>query len=716
MEKAGGMHEIKVQIRVVFLVVLLLGIHSSLASAASLRDRVLNDINISESEGQVIIRVGFNFPVRYLRHTPLEYGKDINIQVEPILAGVENAVGLSQRESLPAPENNPAGLVRVEYEGRDNLKPSIRVVLAEAAQFSVRQGEDFRSLEIVLPQQGGAVEPEYSSKAAEKTGGKETGRELTPKRQGELIEEGARAMEEQQYMRAVLIYTELLNSADPAIREDAQFKLAVAQDHKGHLAHARAEYKNYLTNYPEGEHTVQARTRLKALMNENFLQPGESAAVSEIPESGWVHDYFGGISVYYERDESLYDDEEDVENLSSLVTGFDARVRSHSDAFKAEAVAIGSYEWSFLDRRDDRVSVNRLYFDFGDMAEKFTSRVGRQTSSKGGVLTRFDGGLVGYRFLEKLRVNLVAGFPVNLSYDDLETDRYFYGINLDLGRFAGHWDVNTYFINQISDDVDDRRAVGGEVRFFSRNSSFYSLLDYDVLYDEVSVFLFNGNYLLPNDKTRINFMADFRGVPLLSTTNALIGQLSPSLESLEETIGEDELRRLAEDRTLDSRFATIGVTQVITANLQLAGDVSWSKIDGAPASGGVEAFESTGDEFFYSMQVISSGLFKQGDVSSAGLRYADTQFRDTYTLTVNTRYPLLDRFLLNPRLRIDYRENKEQPGDQWRFIPGLRMEYTLAKNWRFEIDGEYLYADDELPGIAEGKDGYAVSAGVRWDF
>ena len=43
------------------------------------------------------------------------------------------------------------------------------------------------------------------------------------------------------------------------------------------------------------------------------------------------------------------------------------------------------------------------------------------------MLTRFDGGQFGYRFLEKVRVNLVAGFPVNLSYDDLETDSTFTG-------------------------------------------------------------------------------------------------------------------------------------------------------------------------------------------------------------------------------------------------------------------------------------------------
>ena len=102
------------------------------------------------------------------------------------------------------------------------------------------------------------------------------------------------------------------------------------------------------------------------------------------PGAELEQEYFGSVSVYYDRDESMYEEGEDTENLSSLTTGFDATWRSRSERFATEAVAIGSYEWSFLDRRDDLTRVNRLYIDFADTAEIFTSRLGRQTSSRGG--------------------------------------------------------------------------------------------------------------------------------------------------------------------------------------------------------------------------------------------------------------------------------------------------------------------------------------------
>ena len=129
----------------------LLGLVVFQASAESGRDRVLSDVSISRTEQHVVVQVNFHFPIRYLRHYPLDYGKELNIQVDPILAGREGLSGLSQRESLSAPNNNPAGLVLVEYEGSDLIKPTIKIVLDKARNYDVKQGDDFRSLEIVLP-------------------------------------------------------------------------------------------------------------------------------------------------------------------------------------------------------------------------------------------------------------------------------------------------------------------------------------------------------------------------------------------------------------------------------------------------------------------------------------------------------------------------------------------------------------------------------------
>lgn len=627
---------------------------------------------------------------------------------------------------------------RIEFEGRDLPDPTLLIVFDKARNFDAKQGDDFRSLLVLIPiekkpavtklskpsgKTGTAATPsaEKAGQLPSVTPERKPGM-LSPQREQALLDEGKLVMVEGDYARAVQVYTRLLDSTNRQTQETAQFQLALAQENVGHLAHARAEYKNYLRTFPEGPNREEARDRLKNLLSAKPIRLGAPGDTISRGESLWENEFYGSISVYYDRDESYYEDEEDDEedekitNINSLTTGFDGTWRLSNGRYTFETVAIGSYENDYLDEGENETRSSALYFDVENVNETLNFRAGRQSSSKGGVLGRFDGARFGYALFEKVRFNMVAGYPVERSSDGLETDKYFYGINFDLGRFYDHWDFNIYAIDQINDGIDDRRAVGGEIRYIGGRGSFFTLLDYDILYDELGIFLFAGNYLFPNDKTRINISADYRSSPILSTSNALIGQTSPTLQALVDSLGEDAVRQLARDRSLESSFITLGVSHPLTDNVQFATDVSWSRLDGAPASGGVDALESTGDEYYYSLQLIGNSIFESGDLSTLSLRFADTKQRDTYTLIINTRYPLNDRWRINPKLQIDYRENKVLTGDQWRYRPALRLEYLFTKNWRFEVEGEYSYADKELDGLAEDREGYSFSLGFRWDF
>lgn len=50
------------------------------------------------------------------------------------------------------------------------------------------------------------------------------------------------------------------------------------------------------------------------------------------------------------------------------------------------------------------------------------------------------------------------------------------------------------------------------------------------------------------------------------------------------------------------------------------------------------------------------------------------------------------------------------------FFQACVLNTFFGKTWMFEADGEYRYADEELEGIADGKDGYSVFLGFRKDF
>jgi len=692
---------------------------------------ILSDIKLESGDQQTVITIQFNTPVRYVRHNPGDFGKEVRIQVRPVSASLENSLELRTRETLVPPDKNEAGITQVEYDGRIGVSPIVTVLFNRARLYEIQQGGDFRSLQVILPldEPGTAEKSTYSATASDKqpVSGQESRDAgflspsglppLSDARQKSLIEEGAVALQEEDYARAVQVFTRLLDSADPDVRQSAQFKLAHAQEQQGHLAHARAEYDRYLQSYPNGEYFEQAKDRLDRLLT------SRRTSIDGDGISLWQSEFFGSIAQYYERDVGYpdyegYEGDDSIVNFSTLLTTLDATFRLDTDSVAAEAVVVGSYEDELEEGQDDRLRGNLIYLDVEDYRDVFAGRLGRQRVDAGGVFGRFDGLLLGYRFADRFKLNFIGGFPVERSYDDVNTDRYFYGLSTDLGPFWENWGANVYFIHQRADGIDDRRALGAEMRYTSNRASLFSQFDYDILFDEPTLFLISGNWLLPNDLTRAYFSADFRTSPILSTYNGSIGQLTPSLDTLVDLLGEDEVRQLALDRTLDSSYATVGLSHSITDDVQISADAAWSRLSGAPASGGIEAFESTGDEYYYSVQMNGSNLLIDGDLSTLALRYADTKQRDTYSLLLYSSYPypLLRDLRFGPKLRIDYRSNKEDPGDQWQIRPILDLEYVFADRWRVEFEGEYRWANRELEGLAEDKEGYYLSIGLRYDF
>jgi hypothetical protein len=299
--------------------------------------------------------------------------------------------------------------------------------------------------------------------------------------------------------------------------------------------------------------------------------------------------------------------------------------------------------------------------------------------------------------------------------DNPDTDRYLYGISADLGTFANAWDFEAFFIEQQNDGVLDRRAVGGEARYFDPSLSVLTFVDYDISYQSLNTFIALGTWTLP-DRTTINASLDYRNNPILTTTNAIQGQPVRSLADLLDTLSEDEVRQLAEDRTGELTTATLGASHPFTDQWQISGDVTVSNLSGTDASGGVEAIPGTGNEYFYNLQLIGSNLVKTGDISILGLRYADTSTSRISTLTLDTRYPIQNVWRINPRLRLDYRDNSNNNSTQWIGAPSLRVDYRWRRRYRFEIEGGGEWSTENLPNDSQDSSSYFFSLGYRVDF
>ena len=162
-------------------------------------------------------------------------------------------------------------------------------------------------------------------------------------------------------------------------------------------------------------------------------------------------------------------------------------------------------------------------------------------------------------------------------------------------------------ITQENAGVKDREAVGGEVRYFDTKKSFFTLLDYDVLFNDVNIFLLIGRWTVV-DGTTMNIVVDYRNSPILTTTNAIQGQGVETLDALFDRFNEDELRQLAIDHTAKSKAITIGITHQLAQDLQIIAEVTATEFGKTVASAGVEGNPSTGTDLFYSTQLIANKL------------------------------------------------------------------------------------------------------------
>jgi len=120
------------------------------ASAQPIRDRILDDVHVSDKDGCVTIQVAFTFPVRYVRHFPFDKGDELQIQIEPITIGPLEQEVLFNRESFTPPHLKKVPLDDVIYEGDVEGGPYLTLLFTREVSYEVGQGQDFRSILISI--------------------------------------------------------------------------------------------------------------------------------------------------------------------------------------------------------------------------------------------------------------------------------------------------------------------------------------------------------------------------------------------------------------------------------------------------------------------------------------------------------------------------------------------------------------------------------------
>ena len=424
----------------------------------------------------------------------------------------------------------------------------------------------------------------------------------------------------------------------------------------------------------------------------------------------------GSFSQFSTRDTRFLDNG-DTDTTSILFNDFGISGQYRSERLDVRTQFDTSYRYTFNtgSTTEDQFRVSSMYVDFNDNVYNTGGRLGRQSASRGGVLGRFDGAWLSYRASPRWKYNLVAGYPVELSTSSTinETDRYFVGMSVDMGTFARVWDLSAFGISQQINGIVDRQAMGGEIRYSDRNQSHLLLVDYDTSYQVMNSVLAVSNWFLPT-QTSINIVLDSRTVPVLTTSNALIGRTEKGIDDLLAIMSEDEIRQLALDRTSRSYSATLGLTHPVSDKYQVNAEVTGYRQKDTPASGGVAAVDYGGTQMSYALTVIGSSVFKEGDISIAGMRYSDSDTTRVSSVNFNVRYPLTRSWRVGPALVLDYRNNTSGI-DQVTVRPSVRLDYRWLNNITFDAELALLHIKDLGDSTGSDTDVF-FELGYRIDF
>ena len=526
-----------------------------------------------------------------------------------------------------------------------------------------------------------------------------------------LMSRGRDALTQNNNALAVQLFNELLNLPPNKYSQDAQEFIGLARERNGEIAKAEVEYKLYLKLYPNTEGAERVRQRLLNLGKVKIPPPLQQAQEKD----AYQMSVYGSWSQYYYRGTSQNTDtvlntaapstnSTSATVQSQLISSLDLNVRMRSSDYDNRAVIRDTFAWNFLNNDKNSNRLSSAYFELKNRKYDYSARLGRQPGNSGGVLGRFDGVQAGYRVSPKWQVNAVAGMPADLT---ISSDVKFYGLSVDMGTFAEHWSGSAYWITQAVDGITDRNAIGGDVRYYDPHQSYYSLVDYDLFYNELNIALLQANWTSAS-QTTYNLLLDYRNSPTLQTTNAVIGQPVTSVSTLLQTTSEDALHQLARGNTPISKNYLVGFTRPYNKTWQYGGDIRLSKISDTVLSPGTSST-------MYTIQGIGTGLLTQRDISVLSYAYTDSTTYTANTWSFNNRSLIGDKWSLNPGL-LYYLQDSTTGTHTKTLRPTLRAAYKWRENMTLEME---IYLDittiEGLTMQTERRDPF-YSLGYRWDF
>lgn len=706
----------------------------------------LEDITLSEKAETVVATIKLSSPVANVRYTPALKGIALSILLDKVPSGLAKDEWLDN-EILKSPPSSliPSFTVKTNLK---NIQPKLVIDFSREAAYTVQMGRDGRS--IIINIKIDAAKPAEAK--VEKEIPKFDGNlpflpEIKPlaanasdinKQASGLFLKGRNALAESDNVAAIDTFNKLLLLPPNDYTQDGQEWVGVARERAQQLDKAKLEFELYLKLYTSPEDIKRIKQRLATLGSKPFVPPSVTAERKAQKKQTSQTMSYGSVSMHYYQGNSKIDTVDNsgsalsgnqqnqftfsAMDQSALLTSVIATERFISETYDNRIVFQDTAYSNYLPGQVGKNRLNAAYVEVKNRLSDYSIRLGRQSSSGGGVMGRFDGAAVGMGLTPSVRLNAVAG---QLSDLTVGSKPQFYGASVDMGP------VTVYAIKQTVDDISDRQAVGTEIRYFEPNKSAFAVFDYDTMFSALNVAMLQGTYT-PIPERTFNLFIDHRRSPFLSTKNALNGALTTSLIDLLQFMSEEDVRALAADRTGTSNMAQLGVLQQVSPSWQIGGDVRVSQFEALPASGiatidpnlpdpiptltGVQpGSPGSGNEIALSPQIIGSNLYSSRDVTVFSLSFISSALYKGQSFYIYSRGNFTDKWSLDLSLQM-FQQNYENGTKMTRFVPMLRTAYQIRQSLSFDMDFGIEQSHTESATQTTEVQRRFFSLGFRYDF
>jgi hypothetical protein len=404
-------------------------------------------------------------------------------------------------------------------------------------------------------------------------------------------------------------------------------------------------------------------------------------------------------------------------NQSVLVSSWDATGRYETDESISKLVMRGS-------RSDNLGSASALssttqglisaaYVDYRDLKSRMDFRVGRQSAIGGSLFGLFDGVSMAMPVAENYKFDAMLGVPANTLVN--APQQTMVGVMLEADNLFEHWGGNLSLVEQTTESISDRRAIGMEVRYFGDALSMYTQLDYDINFNEINAMTLQGSFQGPMDTT-VTMLLDDRKAPSLQLSDALISSGKPSLSTLLQTMSLNDAQRLALATAAQARQAMVSVSRALSSQWQGSMDLRYSEVGALPAVGNFQAQPATGAQVSTSFQLTGSNLYSSRDINGFNASFISSDTMNGTQLAYNNLTGFLDnKMSLEPSIRY-YTQTDNTQTKISRISPGLRLSYKLSSHANLMAEGIYESAQTDGLTNHETSESIFFYVGYRYDF